>query len=175
MDRSLCAIAAVAAFLSACAPVPSSVEPEADLRARLEAQIRANPEAYTRRPTRRFVSGNSAGEFQTYVNRCLQKVLASANQNYPAEARGRFYGDVQVTFFVLKSGDLGKVEIVKTSGHVVLDQAILKAIRAASPFAGFSAVLPNAPDVLVITQTFGFERDGGVMLAMRPIHSPRAS
>ena len=129
-----------------------------ELRARLAAQIAKAPEEYIRRPTRRFVSGRKAGEFQPYVDACLERIVQNGNYNYPIEARGKLYGDVRITFWVRKSGSLEKVEIDRSSGYSILDDALVRAIQLSAPFPSFPPSVSEDLDVLVVTQTFSFSR-----------------
>ncbi len=49
---------------------------------------------------------------------------------YPTTARRRGYeGDVLLKVFVLEDGRVGKIELEKPSGHDVLDESALKAVR----------------------------------------------
>lgn len=54
---------------------------------------------------------------------------------YPPEAASRgIYGDLIIRFTILKNGRLGKIELVRTSGHEDLDDAAMKALKDAAPF-----------------------------------------
>lgn len=54
---------------------------------------------------------------------------------YPPEAASRgIFGDLIIRFTILKNGRLGKIELVRTSGHEDLDAAAMKALRDADPF-----------------------------------------
>jgi periplasmic protein TonB len=55
---------------------------------------------------------------------------------YPREAAMRgFEGSVALRFNISKDGYASRVKVVKSSGHKVLDQAILNAVKLASPYA----------------------------------------
>ncbi|MFQ3573628.1 MAG: energy transducer TonB [Thermodesulfovibrionales bacterium] len=54
---------------------------------------------------------------------------------YPQEAAERgVYGDLYIKFTIKKNGRLGDVQLMRTSGHRLLDEAALKALRDADPF-----------------------------------------
>jgi len=54
---------------------------------------------------------------------------------YPPDAIAQgIYGDLIIKFTIKKSGRLGAVELVRTSGYKNLDSAALKALRNAEPF-----------------------------------------
>lgn len=55
---------------------------------------------------------------------------------YPAEAVQRgLQGEVKVEFTILRDGRVGRIKIVSTSGHKVLDDAVVEALKLASPFS----------------------------------------
>lgn len=56
--------------------------------------------------------------------------------NYPIDAaRKGMQGDVQVEFVISKEGNISRVKIVRSSGYKLLDDAIIEALRLASPFS----------------------------------------
>jgi TonB family protein len=54
---------------------------------------------------------------------------------YPPEAADRgIYGDLIIKFSIRKNGDIGSIELVRTSGHKNLDDAALKALKDGAPY-----------------------------------------
>jgi periplasmic protein TonB len=54
---------------------------------------------------------------------------------YPPEAAAKgIYGDLIIRFTIKKNGQLGSVELVRTSGHKSLDDAAIKALRDGAPY-----------------------------------------
>jgi protein TonB len=54
---------------------------------------------------------------------------------YPPEAAAKgIYGDLQIRFTILKNGKLGAVDLERTSGHKMLDDAAIKALRDGEPY-----------------------------------------
>lgn len=69
--------------------------------------------------------------------RYLEKVkeMIHGVWNYPYEALSRgIYGDLYINFTINKNGTLGSVELIRTSGHTILDNAAMKAIKDAAPY-----------------------------------------
>jgi protein TonB len=55
---------------------------------------------------------------------------------YPADAvRRGLQGEVKVEFTIQKSGTVSRIRVVDTSGHKILDEAVVEAIKLAQPFA----------------------------------------
>jgi protein TonB len=128
--------------------------------ARLEAQIRRDYVAYQERPKRKFV-GERAEEyrFAQYVDNWRQKVERIGNLNYPSEARARkLYGRLLLTVAIKADGEVEAVEIERSSGHKVLDQAAVRIVRLAAPFERFPDNIRRDTDILHITRTWTFTR-----------------
>ncbi len=72
---------------------------------------------------------------------------------YPAEARARgVTGELLVGFTILNDGRLSRLDLVKTSGSSILDEAALRAIQQAAPYAPFPKQIDL--DRLHITASF---------------------
>ena len=59
-------------------------------------------------------------------------------------------------------GTIYSVKINKSSGHQVLDDAAMRIVRLAAPFAPFPLELREESDVLVVTRTWTFFSDNRV-------------
>lgn len=127
----------------------------------IDLSLKELQDAFFKRARRQFVSAAKAGDYQLYVNSCIRKIESVGNDHYPEEARGRLYGKAIVTFSVLSSGELEKVELSKSSGQPILDQASLDAIRQAAPFSEFPKEMAKQVDVLSITAPFNYDKSNG--------------
>ena len=128
--------------------------------ARLEAQIRREYQAYQERPRRRFVGARAAEyRFAQYVDNWRQRIERVGNLNYPAEAKAkRIYGSLQLTVAIKADGEVESIEINRSSGHKVLDQAAIRIVRLAAPFERFPDNIRVDTDILHITRTWTFTR-----------------
>jgi protein TonB len=124
---------------------------------RLQAQIDRQLEAYQKRPRKKFI-GASAVEyrFAQYEEDWRQKVERIGTVNYPAAARGRFYGNLRMTVTLRADGNVESIELDRSSGLKVLDDAAFRIVRMASPYARFPADIRRDTDQLVITRTWFF-------------------
>ena len=142
-------------------PSPSDLVERSLQMARLEAQIARNVEVYQQRPKRQFI-GSRAKEFRfaTYVDQWRQKIERVGNLNYPEDARNKkIYGQLQLTVAIKSDGTLERVDISRSSGYPVLDQAAKRIVHLASPFARFSDDIRTDTDILEITRTWTFTRE----------------
>jgi protein TonB len=128
--------------------------------ARLEAQIRRDYQAYQERPKRKFVGARASEyRFAHYVDNWRQKIERIGNLNYPEEAKTRkLYGSLQLTVAIKADGEVESVEVNRSSGHKVLDQAAIRIVRLASPFDRFPSDIRVDTDILHITRTWTFTR-----------------
>jgi periplasmic protein TonB len=126
---------------------------------RLQAQIDRQVEAYQKRPRKKFV-GASAVEyrFAQYEEDWRQKVERIGTVNYPAAARGKVYGNLRMTVTLRPDGNVESIELDRSSGLKVLDDAAFRIVRMASPYASFPADIRRDTDLLVITRTWFFGR-----------------
>jgi periplasmic protein TonB len=55
-------------------------------------------------------------------------------------------------------GEVENVEVNRSSGHKVLDQAAIRIVRLAAPFERFPDAIRKDTDILHITRTWTFTR-----------------
>ncbi len=127
---------------------------------RLEAQIRREYQAYQERPRKQFVGARAAEyRFAAYVDNWRLKIERVGNLNYPDEARQkRLYGSLQLTVGIKPDGEVESVEVNRSSGKKVLDQAAIRIVRLAAPFDRFPDSIRKDTDILYVTRTWTFAR-----------------
>jgi len=140
-------------------PVPSGRD-LADLSLaamRLQAQIDRQIDDYQKRPRKKFIGANAREyRFAQYEEDWRVKVERVGTVNYPAEARGRYYGNLRLTVTIRPDGSVESIELDRSSGLKVLDAAAFKIVQMASPYAPFPADIRSDTDLLVITRTWFF-------------------
>ena len=126
---------------------------------RLQAEIDRNLDAYQKRPRKQFI-GASAVEyrFAQYEEDWRRKIERVGTANYPAAARGRLYGSLQMTVTLRADGNVESVKMERASGLKVLDDAAFRIVKMASPYAAFPPDIRRDTDLLVITRTWFFDR-----------------
>ena len=124
---------------------------------RLQAQIDRQIEDYQKRPRKKFIGANAAEyRFAQYEEDWRVKVERVGTLNYPAEARGKVYGNLRLTVAIRPDGSVESVELDRSSGLKVLDAAAFKIVRMAAPYARFPPDIKRDTDLLVITRTWFF-------------------
>lgn len=144
-------------------PEPEPVRSGSDLATsamamlHLEAEIARQTEEYNKRPRRKFI-GTTAQEyrFAQYVENWRQKVERVGNLNYPSAARGKVYGSLMMVVIIKANGELESVEIARSSGKPILDEAAMRIVRLAAPYAAFPDGIRTDTDQIVIPRVWSF-------------------
>jgi len=124
---------------------------------RLQAQIDRQIEEYQKRPRKKFIGANAAEyRFAQYEEDWRVKVERVGTLNYPPEARGKLYGNLRLTVTIRPDGSVEAVELDRSSGLKVLDEAAFKIVRLAARYAPFPPAIRRDTDLLVITRTWFF-------------------
>ncbi|NYT22090.1 TonB family protein [Alcaligenaceae bacterium] len=122
--------------------------------------IKERIERYNARPRVHFVGPSAASAPQArYVEAWRQKIEMLGTEHYPAEARGKLYGSLQLTVHIRRDGSLQQVEIDRPAQHAVLNQAALRIVQLAAPFPPLPPELAQDTDVLAITRTWHFTHE----------------
>ena len=129
--------------------------------ARLEAQLSKNMDAYQKRPKRKFIGARVREyRFASYVEAWRQKVEKVGNLNYPAAAKEKkLYGRLQLTVSIRADGSIEKIELNRSSGYPVLDDAAQRIVELAAPYAVFPEEVRQDTDIIEITRTWTFTRE----------------
>lgn len=129
--------------------------------ARLEAQLSKNMDAYQKRPKRKFIGARVREyRFASYVEAWRQKVEKVGNLNYPSAAKEqKLYGRLQLTVSIRADGSIEKIELNRSSGHPILDEAAKRIVELAAPYAAFPDEVSQDTDIIEITRTWTFTRE----------------
>jgi protein TonB len=132
-----------------------------DEASRLEAELAKEQKAYQERPWRRFVGARAQEDrFAFYVEGWRQKVEKIGNLNYPEEAKAqKLYGQLRMTVSIRADGSVESIEINKSSGFKVLDDAARRIVELGAPYAPFPDNIRKDTDILGITRTWTFTRE----------------
>ena len=141
------------------APVFDSSQLSAEI-ASLEAQLAQEQQLYAKRPKihRLNAASTMRDKGAWYKEEWRKKIERIGNLNYPDEARRqRIYGSLRLLVSINRDGTLYEVQVLESSGQDTLDQAALRIVRLAAPFAPFNKDLAEF-DRLEIIRTWRFER-----------------
>jgi protein TonB len=137
--------------------------------ARMEAQIDKSLNEMSRRPRKAFIGARTQEyRFAQYVEDWRQKIERIGTLNYPDAARGKIYGTLVLSVLIRADGSVDRVEINRSSGHKVLDEAAQRIVLLASPFAAFPPDIRRDTDILEITRTWKFEQGDQMQTTRAP-------
>ncbi|QJD31033.1 energy transducer TonB [Methylococcus geothermalis] len=121
------------------------------------AYVRQQEEAP--RPRMVYINSVNAHKYKAaaYERAWQDKIERIGNLNYPEEARRRnLTGSLLLSVALRPDGSVYKVQVRRSSGEQALDDAAVRIVHLAAPFAPFPVELREEADVLVITRTWKF-------------------
>jgi len=126
--------------------------------AELTAKIQHSSVAYAHRPRRKAISASTREyKYASYLEAWRRKVERVGNLNYPEEAkRHKMYGSLILHVAVREDGSIERIRVLRSSGFDLLDEAAVKIVELAAPFAPFPPDIRAETDVLDITRTWQF-------------------
>ena len=109
-------------------------------------------------PRRKFISASvRAYKYAAYMEAWRAKVERIGTLNYPEEARRRnINGGLILEVALNPDGSVNQIVVRRSSGHRLLDDAAIRIVRLAAPFAPFPPSFSREIDVLHITRTWQF-------------------
>jgi len=133
--------------------------------ASLEARLDRKRQIYAKRPRiKRLTSLSTMSSVDAhYLNSWRRKIESIGNLNYPSEAsRRNIYGNLRLMVAIKPDGSLKEIELLESSGHEVLDQAAIRIVKLAAPFAPFPDSLRETTDILEIIRTWQFRKNSSL-------------
>jgi protein TonB len=127
---------------------------------RLSAEFNLKAERFAKRPRRKTINASTKEyKYATYLDAWRRKVERVGNLNYPDEAkRQKLHGNLVLHVAVQADGSVKKngIRVLHSSGHKLLDDAAIRIVRLAAPYAPFPASIRKETDILDITRTWRF-------------------
>lgn len=124
----------------------------------LNQQINQTLQAYSKTPKSKFISARTKEfKYASYMRDWVAKVERVGELNYPdAARRENLSGKLIVQVAVYPDGSVREITIRKPSGYKILDDAAVRIVKLAAPFAPFPESIKKETDVLYITRTWVF-------------------
>ena len=126
--------------------------------AKIQDELDAQFNIYTKQPRKKYIDANTkAYNYADYMDTWRRKVEEIGTINYPDKARQQQLSGSLVLEIVLNSnGTIYQVEIQQSSGYTILDEAAIRIVRLAAPFAPFPESIRKETDLLHIIRTWDF-------------------
>lgn len=142
-------------------PGMDPVEQRSQERARLSAEISEFWKEYQKRPRRKFLSARTREyKYAKYMESWRAKVERVGNINYPEKARREnLTGSLVLDVAIMPDGSVHNLNLIKSSGQKVLDDAARRIVKLASPYEPFPPEIRKDVDILHITRTWQFMKN----------------
>lgn len=133
-----------------------------DERARLNAEISRFWQEYQQLPRKKYINARTREyKYAAYMDAWRAKVERVGNLNYPDAARRRSLSGNLVLDVALKpDGSLHAIDVRRSSGHKLLDDAAIRIVTLSAPFSPFPKNIKEETDILHITRTWKFNQGG---------------
>lgn len=128
---------------------------------RLTAELDKKTRAYAKRPRRKtLMASTQEYKYASYLDAWRRKVERVGNLNYPDEAKRRkLYGNLVLHVAIRPDGSVRAINVRKSSGHKLLDDAAVRIVKLSAPFAPFPAEIRKETDILDIIRTWQFRNN----------------
>ncbi|NKI35658.1 energy transducer TonB [Wenzhouxiangella sp. XN79A] len=151
-------------------PVEETLPDTQDLLAQTRELATAAPDPLAerrvtpRRPRRKFITASTREHlYAAYMRSWVAKVERVGNMNYPEQARRQgLEGSLVLSVDVLPDGSIERVQVLRSSGHEMLDEAAVRIVRLSAPFSALPPDILAETDILTITRTWQFSASGGL-------------
>ena len=130
-------------------------------QARKHYDLIDNPYFRANKPRRKYITANNKDHrFASYMEAWRAKVERVGNINYPYEARKKHLsGKLLLDVAILPDGMVQQITIRRSSGKKILDEAAVRIVELAAPFAPLPESITREVDILHITRTWNFVND----------------
>ena len=124
----------------------------------LEADLDYETDIYTKRTKHKYLNASTAKAVDAeYVRQWTRKIERIGNLNYPNQAkRDKLSGTLILSVTLNPKGRVINITIRSSSGHKILDDAAMRIVRLAAPFAPIPKNVLQNNNALVITRTWLF-------------------
>lgn len=133
-----------------------------DESARLNAEISRTWQEYQKRPRHKFLNARTQEyKYAAYMDAWRAKIERIGNLNYPEEAKQRHLtGNLLLDVALNANGTVNNISVQRSSGQKILDDAAIRIVELAAPFAPFPPEIREDVDILHITRTWKFNESG---------------
>jgi len=126
--------------------------------ASLNAEIQKRLRAYAERPRRKWITARTREyKYASYMEAWRAKVEQVGNLNYPGEAmRRKLSGNLLLGVAINADGTINEITLHRSSGFKILDDAAIRIVKLAAPFAPLPKNIHKDVDILHIERTWQF-------------------
>ena len=129
--------------------------------ASLSSEINREWQNNAERPRQKFISASTREyKYAAYEEAWRLKIERIGNLNYPSEAiRRKLSGALLLDVAIKPDGSVHSIRVATSSGHKSLDDAAIRIVHLAAPFAPFPPKIRAETDILHIIRTWKFDNE----------------
>lgn len=129
------------------------------LAARMAEELSLTFQEYSQRPKEKFLTSRTKEYIAaSYMRNWIDKIERLGNADYPdAAIRERLSGTLILDVVINSDGSLKEINLRRSSGHQILDDAAKRIVQMSSPFQAFPANLQKQADIIHITRSWEFQ------------------
>ncbi len=128
------------------------------LPARLVEELSLVFQEHSKKPKEKFINSRTKEYIAaTYMRHWIDKIERLGNADYPDEAiRKKLSGTLILDVVINADGSLQNIDLRRSSGHQILDDAAKRIVKMASPYRPFPEKLRKQADIIHITRSWEF-------------------
>lgn len=129
------------------------------LAARMAEELSLTFQEYSQRPKEKFLTSRTKEYIAaSYMRNWIDKIERLGNADYPdAAIREKLSGTLILDVVINSDGSLKEINLRRSSGHQILDDAARRIVEMSSPFEAFPASLQKQADIIHITRSWEFQ------------------
>jgi len=142
--------------------VPEQVitpQQKSERAARMAEELDLTIQKYNSKPREKFLNSRTKEYIAArYMREWIDKVERLGNADYPdAAIRDKLSGTLILDVVITADGALKEINLRRSSGHQILDDAAKRIVRMSAPFAPFPAKLLKQAEIIHITRSWEFK------------------
>lgn len=126
--------------------------------ARMAEELSLTLQKFSQKPKEKFLNSRTKEYIAaSYMRNWIDKIERLGNADYPdAAIRNKLSGTLILDVVIKSDGSLKEINLRRSSGHQILDDAAKRIVKMSSPFAPFPAKLQKQADIIHITRSWQF-------------------
>jgi len=127
--------------------------------ARMAQELSLTLQEFEKKPKEKFLNSRTREYVAaSYMRSWIDEIERLGNADYPdAAIRNKLSGTLILDVVINSDGTLKAIDLRRSSGHQILDDAAKRIVKMSSPFKPFPAKLLKQADVIHITRSWEFQ------------------
>jgi len=127
--------------------------------ARMAEELSLTLQEHSQKPKEKYLTSRTKEYVAaTYMRGWIDRVERLGNADYPdAAIRDQLSGTLILDVVIRSDGSLKEINLRRSSGHQILDDAAKRIVKMSSPFEAFPAKLQKQADIIHITRSWEFQ------------------